>query len=128
MHAKAQFAIRQIHCFCLRAAQPWSIQRPPPVGIEVRIEISVIAEIHSFFESFIVIYESSILRGLWIQKEQAQTGGLLAAGRKIENQALYSERGLAPAQIVEPDQPERENAIGVAGIRRGADGSPCRRT
>jgi hypothetical protein len=49
------------------------------------------------------------------------------AGRKIENQALHSERWLALAQIVEPDQTERENAIGMAGIRRGADGGPCRR-
>ena len=90
----------------------------------MRVEISVIPQIHRFLESVIVIYEGPVLRGRWIQEQQTQAGGPGAAHRKIEHQALYSERWLALAQIVEPDQPERENAIGMAGIRRCADGGP----
>ena len=128
--AKAQFAVGRDRWFPRPAsrASRMDARRPPPVGLQARIEISVIAEIDAFFQALVVIHESAILRGRWIEEQQTQASGLLAAGRKIENQALNRERRLALPQIVEPDQPERENAIGVTGIRRGADGRPRRRT
>ena len=92
----------------------------------MRVEISVIAQIDAFFQPLLVVNESAILRGCRIQKQQAQASRLRGRRRKIENQALDGERRLALPQIIEPDQPEREHAIRVAGIRRGADGRPCR--
>ena len=50
------------------------------------------------------------------------------ASRKIENQALYRERWFPLAQVVQPNQPKREHAIGMTGIGRDADGRPRRRT
>ena len=38
------------------------------------------------------------------------------------------ERRLAAAQIIQPDQTERENAIGMHGIRADTDGGPGRST
>ena len=129
VHAKAQFAIAALDGFYIRASRAsGGMERPPPVGLQVRIEISVVAQIHSFFEPLHRhIRKRDIARPPDPGTTSAGRWSWLAARRKIENQALHSERRLAPAQIVEPDQPESENAIGMAGIRRGADGRPCRR-
>src|SRR5580698_1633142 len=55
---------------------------------EVCIEISVVQKIDALLQALVVISESAILGGGWVQEQQAQAGGLGMGRRKIENQAL----------------------------------------
>ena len=126
MHAKAQFAIAKLDALDIWIGHRWGIMRTPPVWLQVRIEIAVIAEVDSLFQAFVIKYKSAILRGPRIQEQQAQAGGLRVDGREIENQSLNSQRRLPLPKIIQPDQTESENAVGMAGIRCGADGRPSR--
>ncbi len=102
-------------------------ESPPPVWLQVRVQISVVAQIHAFFEPLVIEDEGAILRGRGIEKQQPQASSLRAPDRKIKNQAMNRQRRLAPAQIIQPDQTEGENAVGMTGLWRDADGRPRRR-
>ena len=81
MHAKAQFAIAQFDGFDAVHLAGRKIERPPAVGLQVRIQISEVAHIHMFFQALVIEQKRAISRGSLIQVQQAQAGGLGARRR-----------------------------------------------
>src|SRR5579862_6244474 len=93
VHAKAQFAVAAVYGFDPRSFQ--GARQRAAVRLPVCIKISIVTEINLFFQALFVVYESVILRDGRIEKVQPQTSSLLETVRKIEDQALNRERGLA---------------------------------
>src|ERR1022692_5331193 len=60
----------------------------------------------------------------FVQPREAQAGVALLAARHIKRETLHGEALLPAAQIIQPDQPESEQARGIA-LRRRADGGPA---
>jgi len=88
-----EFAVAAVYGFDPRSFQ--GARQRAAVRLQVCIKISIVTEINLFFQALFVVYESVILRDGRIEKVQPQTSSLLETVRKIEDQALNRERGLA---------------------------------
>ena len=101
-----------------------SARRGAAAGIEVRIQVAVIAGIEALHGVFRRVSEQLEARGGGVQAQQAQGQGAMAAGGDVEGQPLQGHAGFARAQVRQPDEAESQDLRGIPFGRAG-DGRPA---
>jgi hypothetical protein len=88
-----------------------------------RIHVAEIARIDARGEIVLVVGEQLVARA-FVQPREAQAGVALLAARHVQRETLHGQALLPAAQMIQPDQPEGEQAGGIA-FRRRAYGRPA---
>jgi hypothetical protein len=82
-------------------------------NIQARIEVTGVAQIELRRMILLVIREKGILRVCVVQMPDAHRRGALLTGREKYHQAANRSTTFSLTQVIQPDEPEAENAGGI---------------